>query len=590
MERLLLAFSIAVILPLHGKARADNTEADRIARLVSLARVAEAAFHFHPALDSDVIRWNEIEAVAIRRVSEARDDTQAARAVGEMLATLDDPISRVELSGEGSPLSTRPADTGIPAARYRFYTGWPPERGQMSGGYAAMWRIDERLLVRSFALPGGATAFVRTAETATAGAEAEAPLLLGQRRIDWSEEEYPAQEWRVLAAFRAWSVIDLFFAYRDLADDWDSALVEAVPDVEGSADAAEYGLALYRMLARTRDSHVRLASPAVWAWFGVATVPVPVRIIEGRPVVTDIADTDLRQSGALRPGDMIVSVDGVPAADLLERHRGVVPASTEQAFLRDAALDLLAGPDSTTVRVMVENEDGRRKVLLTRSASAWRSFREQRRGPVWRWLDGEIGYVDLDRLEIGDVGTIFDTFRDAKGIVFDGRGYPRGTAWAIAPLLSRETQVVAARFRRRVAGGPSADDRGYIEFEQRIPPWDGPRWEGRTVMLIDERTQSQGEHTGLFLEAANGTVFVGSPTAGANGDVTDFSLPGGIRVTFTGHDVRHADGRPLQRVGLRPDVEARPTIAGIRLGHDEVLEAAVRFLRLKFYTPPRKTK
>lgn len=31
-------------------------------------------------------------------------------------------------------------------------------------------------------------------------------------------------------------------------------------------------------------------------------------------------------------------------------------------------------------------------------------------------------------------------------------------------------------------------------------------------MLIDERTQSQAEYTGLFLEAANGTQFVGTPT------------------------------------------------------------------------------
>jgi hypothetical protein len=29
-------------------------------------------------------------------------------------------------------------------------------------------------------------------------------------------------------------------------------------------------------------------------------------------------------------------------------------------------------------------------------------------------------------------------------------------------------------------------------------------------MLIDERTQSQAEHAGLFFEAANGTIFIGS--------------------------------------------------------------------------------
>jgi len=104
------------------------------------------------------------------------------------------------------------------------------------------------------------------------------------------------------------------------------------------------------------------------------------------------------------------------------------------------------------------------------------------------------------------------------------------------------------------------------------------KYTGRTVMLIDERTLSQAEHTGLFFEAANGTVFIGSPTMGANGDVTSFVIPGGITISFTGHDVRHADGRQLQRVGLQPVLTVLPTIAGIRAGRDEVLEQAHRFL------------
>jgi C-terminal processing protease CtpA/Prc len=82
----------------------------------------------------------------------------------------------------------------------------------------------------------------------------------------------------------------------------------------------------------------------------------------------------------------------------------------------------------------------------------------------------------------------------------------------------------------------------------------------------------------LFFEAANGTKFVGTPTSGANGDVTTFSIPGGITVSMTGHEVRHADGRPLQRVGLQPNVRVAPTIAGIAAGRDEVLDRAVQFI------------
>jgi C-terminal processing protease CtpA/Prc len=98
-------------------------------------------------------------------------------------------------------------------------------------------------------------------------------------------------------------------------------------------------------------------------------------------------------------------------------------------------------------------------------------------------------------------------------------------------------------------------------------------------MLIDERAVSQSEHSGLFFEAANGTTFIGSPSAGANGDITDLVLPGDITLVFTGHDVRYPDGRQLQRVGLRPQVYVRPTLPGIQSGKDEVLDRALEFLQ-----------
>jgi C-terminal processing protease CtpA/Prc len=74
-------------------------------------------------------------------------------------------------------------------------------------------------------------------------------------------------------------------------------------------------------------------------------------------------------------------------------------------------------------------------------------------------------------------------------------------------------------------------------------------------------------------------VFIGTPTAGANGDVTNFPVPGGFRVSFSGHDVRHADDRQLQRVGIQPHVRVAPTIAGIRGGRDEVLERALEYVK-----------
>jgi C-terminal processing protease CtpA/Prc len=92
---------------------------------------------------------------------------------------------------------------------------------------------------------------------------------------------------------------------------------------------------------------------------------------------------------------------------------------------------------------------------------------------------------------------------------------------------------------------------------------------------IDDRAISQSEHSGLFYKSAGSMAFIGRGTTGANGDVTFFTAPGGIRIDFSGHDVRWPHSKPLQRAGLIPDIEAHPTIAGIRAGKDKILDRAI---------------
>ena len=103
-----------------------------------------------------------------------------------------------------------------------------------------------------------------------------------------------------------------------------------------------------------------------------------------------------------------------------------------------------------------------------------------------------------------------------------------------------------------------------------------PHYSGKVVVLVDEVTLSQAEYTTMAFRASPRTVVVGSTTAGADGNVSQIMLPGGLRTMISGIGVFFPDKRPTQRIGIVPDIEVRPTIAGIRAGRDEVLEAALR--------------
>jgi C-terminal processing protease CtpA/Prc len=80
----------------------------------------------------------------------------------------------------------------------------------------------------------------------------------------------------------------------------------------------------------------------------------------------------------------------------------------------------------------------------------------------------------------------------------------------------------------------------------------------------------------MLERAGSHVTFVGAPTVGANGNVTEVALPGGYYISFSGLGVQHADGRQLQRVGIQPNVRISPTLDGVRAGRDEALETALR--------------
>jgi C-terminal processing protease CtpA/Prc len=396
----------------------------------------------------------------------------------------------------------------------------------------------------------------------------------------YAEMTYPDVEHRILAAFRIWSVIDFFYPYKALIGDWDSVLPEALPRFVAANDADEYATAVLAMVARVEDGHTfAVGHPSAEKIFGAAVPPLGVRLVEDEFVVTSLRD-EMPKDVALKVGDVVRSVDGEPFRARVERLRPLLTASTERARVSRLAAAALRGPKGSEAVLEVSGADGASRTIRVPRSLSPLAPPPSGGPPPYRVLEGHIGYVDMTRLKLAEVDAMFDALGGTRAIIFDIRGYPNGTVWAIAPRINTRGAKVGAVFRRaQVSGAADVEESsGGYYFEQPLPKSDKPKYAGRTVALIDDRAISQAEHTCLFFEAASGTTFIGSPTAGANGDVTFFRLPGGFRVRFTGHDVRHADGRQLQRVGIQPDILVEPTIRGIREGRDEVLERAIEYV------------
>lgn len=534
----------------------------RTERLLALARLDAAVHYFNPAIATRPSAWDSLFAVNALRIVNAPDSREYERLVSSMMQAL-------------------PADTstGPATGRALVYSGFPGTVMQSWGGYHLRWRSARVGESYRIDMGEGVRVDVPLAESVNDTTSVVSPASPPDR-ADW-RTAYPTTGYRILAAARMWSTIRLFYPYKTLiGENWDDRLRAALPEFEAAGDSLEYAQAVAHFAWHIHDTHVTVGSRVLHGWIGTIPVGAAVRLIEDSLVVTRIADSSASRAG-LRVGDIVLSIDGEPTPQRIARLTPFLPVSTPQSLRFRLASRLLAGRDTSPARLLVRRADGATHTLaVPRSPVFAPLLQHHRTGNIIRVLPGNIGYIDLDRLRGDMVDSAFRALAGTKAIVLDDRGYPLGTAWSIAPRLNlHPDRTVAAKFRRLVVSSPDTARTTVFEFDQTIPMLPNvPKYTGRTVLLVDERTISQAEHTGLFFEAANGTPVIGSPSMGANGDITTFLIPGGMPLTFTGHDVRHADGRQLQRLGLQPQLRISPTIAGIRAGRDEVLEAAARYV------------
>jgi C-terminal processing protease CtpA/Prc len=402
--------------------------------------------------------------------------------------------------------------------------------------------------------------------------------------LGYPEMSPPNPEFRLLALFRYWNVVQYFYPYKNLIGrDWEDVLKEYVPLFLSSDTEITYETAVRRLSTELHDSHAFLGpTKALYEFVGGFLPPISLRAVSGHSIVVASFDTSV----PIWIGDEVVSIDRESTSSRTMYFQTLHPASTPQAAAMIAQPYLLRGSQNSTVRLEVRSPSGQvrtvslQRTLPSNDARLLNAFK--RKTQIASVLEGNIGYLDLDRAEPADLDEMFRTVANTSGLILDMRGYPNGTTWDIAGRLGARSNPVAAVFLQPYVQGSTIGSikstHPMFRAEQRIESSTGPRYLGPVVVLIDETTVSQGEHACLLFEAATDVTFIGSPTSGTNGDVTNFLLPGSITASMSGDAVLHADGSQLQRVGIVPDVHAPLSVEGVASGTDEVLEVALRYL------------
>uniref|UniRef100_F4C9U2 Peptidase S41 n=1 Tax=Sphingobacterium sp. (strain 21) TaxID=743722 RepID=F4C9U2_SPHS2 len=398
----------------------------------------------------------------------------------------------------------------------------------------------------------------------------------------YSDLVYPDVGYRLLALYRYWNMIQYFCPNRALTDDnWNSVLAGFIPQMVQTKDKFDYVNTMAKLIGKVGDSHAFLVNSTYDLSLGRYRLPFQAKFIENKLVVTDYYKDTLGVKSNVKVGDAIAAIDGVDVDSMVNQYAPLVPASSRATLLRDIVGRYLLRRKDQNVQLTIMR-DGRivpvyQQAVETEKLSTYTVDidRDQGRQP-YRLLKEGIGYIYCAHFRASDMADIESIFKVTKGIIIDMRGYPSDDmTHSLAAFLKKEP----SDFIKFTVGSITRPG----QFVYTLPVKSGvnnpDHYKGKVAVLVDEWTQSNAEFVTMSLQSRANTSVIGSSSAGADGNISKITLPGGFVTYISGLGVYYPDGTNAQRRGVKIDQVVKPTILGVKEGRDEVLEAAIRWIQ-----------
>ena len=191
-------------------------------------------------------------------------------------------------------------------------------------------------------------------------------------------------------------------------------------------------------------------------------------------------------------------------------------------------------------------------------------------------ISQEVLYVNLNYLPTDSLIAKIETMRKYKGIIFDLRGYPLSNLRSFLPYLEIEND--SNWMMRADSIQPYFKSYKPIFLQWNLPKVTNPL-KNIHVLLIDGRSISYAESVSLLFKTYGKSNYViGTPSAGANGNINRVDLLNGFSFTFTGLKVTFPDSFQHFIYGVKPDVLVKEKSIYLKQGRDIFIETAIKLI------------
>lgn len=406
-------------------------------------------------------------------------------------------------------------------------------------------------------------------ETRTLGKNPNHPfhkLIAEMETHDYGNPSADNEFVRLAGVVIAWNVFQHFYPYFDVIDvDWDGELAIAIKDALNDTNEEDYFQTLSRLIAKLQDGHGNVFHRVFMEQAGL---PIKVDWVENRVVVTASEDP-----GNFQRGDVIVGIDGLNAERALRDAEELISGSPQ--WKRYKSLSRFGyGKKGTIARLNVQRGDDTFNLELERNSN---KMIAEPAVPRIQALADDVYYVNLDQAPWEEIKKEIENLANARGVIFDLRGYPKGNHEILCHLLTEKDTSNAWMQIPQIIYPDREKLVGYQKMGWNLMK-KNPHFKGKVVFLTDSRAISYAESLLSFVEHSKLGEIVGQPTAGTNGNVNSFILPGDFQITWTGMRVLKHDGSQHHLIGIQPTVPAQRTIRGIIEGRDELFEKALEII------------
>lgn len=397
------------------------------------------------------------------------------------------------------------------------------------------------------------------------------------RLDDWRLTINPQAEWEQM-------FLDAWRMHRDFAYDpglrgvdWDAVREQHQPLVARIGHRAELNTILGQMAAQLGILHSQVRpgdlpedpENGAMAFLGAEYAAVNgglriERIYRAEADLVDLRPPLRRPDVDAREGDIIRKIDGREVSSLADLRLALASKAGQQV-----RLDLdRAG---TTISTIVEPMGAQGRAM-----AEYYDFVEDRKLATERLSGGEIGYLKLRAMGSGDIASFArDYFAqlDKDGLIIDVRNNSGGNIDSI---------LIGMLMRRAWAFWGAPDGKGQMTTNMQNA------YRGHVVVLIDERTYSDGETFAGGVKSLGIAPLVGTRTAGAGiwlSDRNRLADSGAVRIAESAqYDIN--GNWIVEGYGIAPDYQVENGPYATFNGRDAQLEAAIALLQQRISQDP----